>query len=330
VHAFLSPAMTDRYIGDANAEYMTGLAELRSKFDQAALAQGDARTMAMNDALNQGINVKTAITKAAGSFSTARPAIPVGDDLRRILTQPVTFAEAVVRVAPTADVNSGGAAFCAPFSTLDRKFPFNSSATDNASIDEVSTALQRGSGALWNNETAQNLLVRQGPTWRAKPGAQPEPNPQFVNFYNRATRVSEALYNETGDGPSVAFGLRPQFSDGLDRVVVQVDSRRAEFTPSNPAEQVFVWNGPQAQTARISARVNGVDVNVPEAPNGSWALFRIMQEAQWEPAGGQFYNLRWRLPGQQATLTLVLRIPAGGPIFQKDYLRLNCTAQIAR
>lgn len=329
VHAFLSPALTDRYIGDANAEYMTGLAELRSKFDQAALAQGDARTGAMNEALGQGLNVKTAITKAAANFSTARPAIPIGDDLRRLLQQPVTYAEAVVRVAPTADVNSGGAAFCAPFATLDRKFPFSSSATTDATIDEVSTALQRGSGALWNNETAQNLLVRQGPTWRAKPGAQPEPSAQFVNFYNRATRVSEALYTESGDGPTIAFGLRPQFADGIDRIVVQIGSRRVEFTPSSPAEQVFVWNA-QTQSARISARVNSVDVDLAEPPNGPWALFRIMQEAQWEPAGGQFYNLRWRLPGQQTTLTLVLRIPAGVPIFQKDYLRLNCTAQIAR
>lgn len=332
LHQVIPPDQADRLINDANAPYMAALVSLQSALDQVAAAAGPERASALSQAADNAGQAKLAVRQLAQSFSIEGEARLVGDAVQRLLLAPITGAEGVITNLPAAEVNAKGASFCQAFTPITRKYPFNPRSLDDATVDELNAAFQPGGSALWAfyDDALQNLLVRQGSRYAARVGAAPQPSTAFLAFFNQAAEISRMLYDESGGGPHLTFFLRPHASSEIPEITVIIDAQRQTFSRTMAAGQTFDWVGESAREARIIGRVNNVDVTLLEA-RGTWAVFRLFQQAEWQDAGGGRYALRWRFPDRNLTLTAELSLEERVPIFRQEYLgRLSCVSRIAR
>jgi len=333
VHQVTPPEVTDRLVSDANSAYISALMGLQASLDQVATAAGPARAQAVSQAAASADQAKQAVRELALGFSIEGEARRVGQAVRQLLESPITGAEALLGRLPAADVNAAGASFCQPFRELAARYPFNPTATVEASIDDVVAVFQPGGSALWSfyDDVLRELLVRQGNRYAAKVGATPQPTAAFVAFFNRAADISRAFFNDRGEGPEVAFVLRPQTTDAVPEVTITVDGQTQTVTRTVSATRTFVWQGARARVARLSARIGDREVTLIEPPPGPWALFRMIQQAEAQEIGGGRYMLRWRFDEHAIVLAAELNVASGVPIFLTNVIgQLNCVPQIAR
>ncbi|HUE96313.1 MAG TPA: ImcF-related family protein [Longimicrobiaceae bacterium] len=332
VHEVTPPAITDRYVSEANAPYIAALGGLQSSLTQASAAPPQAREAASLLVVSDADRVRSEIRTLAQKFSIEGEAQAVGATVQALLQAPATGVEPLVGGLAASGANQGGAGFCQVLRPVMAKFPFNPRATTDATMDEVSAVFQRGSSALtaFHEGTLQELVIRQGPRFAARVGASPQPTAQFLAFFNRAMEISEALYDERGAGPEVSFLLRAQTTDDLPEVTINIDGQAQTFTRTFSSARPFTWQGARASSIAISGTVNGRDTSLLEA-RGPWAVFRLFQAANWESLGGDRYMLRWQAPGGQSVAAELTMGSGAPPIFRSDYLgQLGCVAQVAR
>jgi type VI secretion system protein ImpL len=126
VHDFAPPGATA--ISQPAGTYLTGLTALQSAMGQVASGgpMRDGGIQAAQAAANQ---MKAEVSGLARTFSTEANPRLVGAALTQFLLQPISSAEVTAGAVPLAEINSGGATFCAPFRPLASKYPFNASAT---------------------------------------------------------------------------------------------------------------------------------------------------------------------------------------------------------
>jgi type VI secretion system protein ImpL len=333
VHQVMPPSVTDRYIDEGNAGYISALAGLQGSLEQVAAAAGPGRTGAMMQAMSSADQVRSAVRTISQTFSLEGDARAVGSSVQSLLQAPLLGMDTMLGGLPAGEINQLGASFCAPFRAVTAKYPFTPRATTEASIDELAALFQPGSSALWTfyEDALQDVLVRQGPRFAPRVGATPQPTPQFVTFFNRAAELSQALYGGSGSSPEVSFLLRAQTTDDLPEITINIDGVPQTFTRTFAAARTFTWVGAQARQARLSAQIGGVETTLLET-RGPWAVFHLLQAADWEPQGTGRYTLRWRIPGREQIVTAELNMPPGTPpIFSRDYMsQLTCVPQIVR
>jgi type VI secretion system protein ImpL len=334
VHLVVPPGDGAQLVSEANAPYLSSLTALQLAMDQVAQAAGPARLDALAQASGNAEQVNLQVRQLAQGFSIQGDAREVGLAVQRLLQAPISGAETLARALPSAEANAQGTSFCQPIRRLAAKYPFNPRGATDAPMDEVAAVLQPGGSALWSfyDESLQNLLVRQGSRYAARIGADPQPTATFVSFFNRAAEVSNGLFPREGAGPQVTFALRPQASEAIPEIRVSIDGQTQAFTPTVAASRTFTWEGERARTARITGRIGATEVTLVEAPEGPWALFRLMQAAEWERTGTGRFRLRWRIPvEQQNYLTADIDFAGASPVFSPGYLnQLDCVAQIVR
>lgn len=332
VHTVIPAGENDRLVTEGNAKYMSALVELQSAMTAVADATGPTRDIALAGASGSVENVSVQAQELAASFNIEGDATVVGAAVQRLLEAPVVSARGLVRAMPTASVNASGASFCAPFQALQRKYPFDERATQEASMEEVAAALQPGASALWSfyDETLRDLLVPQGSRYAARVGASPQPTAEFTAFFNRAAAVSRALFPDGAAAPTLRFALTIQTSEALPEVRVSMDGQTQTYTRTNVAARTFTWEGVRARTFRVTAVRDGIETTLLEGNEGPWTLFRVLRLAEWEPAGADRYFLRWNLPVEPNTLTATITFPTGTAILAPGELRLGCTSQVVR
>ncbi|HEX6924608.1 MAG TPA: ImcF-related family protein [Longimicrobiaceae bacterium] len=332
VYAVIPPGESDSYINDANAPYMGGLVSLQSAMAQVADATGPDRTEALAQAQMSVQQLDLRVSELTQGFRTEGRSVLVGNQVQRLLESPVVAARGLVRGLPTAQVNAAGASFCAPFRALEARYPFDERAVEPASIDDLSALLGRPNSRLWSfyEEQLSQLLIPQGNQYAAPPAAEPRPTEAFTAFFNRAARISEALFPDGAESPTVRFALQVSTSNDLPEVRVTIDGQTHAFTRTMPAAHTYVWDGARARTVRVTKVVDGVETTLLEGSEGPWALLRLLHLASWEQTGAQQYRLRWLLAEAPGELTATLTFASRVPIFAPGQLRLGCVSQILR
>jgi len=333
VHQTTPPEIRDRFISEANEEYMAGLVDLHASMEQLADASGGGREQAMGAVTSSAEQTRRAVRQLAQNFSVAGEAQPVASAVQRLMEAPVSHAESLVTRLPAAQVNARGESLCASFNPVLARYPFDRNASQEVQMDDLESLFGPEEGTLWvfYDDVGQALLSREGGRYVAAPDASPQPTPEFVSFFNRASEVSRAFFGEQGQGPEVVFALRPQTSPELPEVSVSMDGQSHRFTRTVAAAHTFVWEGDRAQNLQITGQVAGQEVTLLEAPEGPWALFRLFGQAQWEQVGQGRYELTWSIPGEQMNLTMELSLARGIPVFRGGFIAdLNCVSRIAR
>src|SRR5215208_133979 len=342
VHAVTPPKVTDKLIGETNGGYVNALVALQSALEAAAAAppgQGDA---AAAPAAQSAQQAKVAARQLAQGFRID-PEAHLESAVQKLLEDPIANAEPLLKSFGATELNAGGKSFCGTFRGLMAKYPFNPNpAAPQATLAEVNTVFRPLTGALWTMyaATLQNALVKQGTQYVPKPGGTTTLSPAFVEFFNRAAAVTDALYKEGAAEPRLTFSVKPLLSAPASAVSITVDGQTATSTPNSAQTRQMEWPGAGVRDGRIAVTLGGADVTLLSY-EGPWSAFRLFQEAEAWTTAGQVHRLEWtlRTRGQTATLAdgtpvkvaAELNLGATPPVFRRGYFAgLSCVSEVAR
>jgi type VI secretion system protein ImpL len=333
VHSVTPPGDTAKYIGPANEGYVNAVVALQASLEQISKAPPDQSDAAVSQAGSAAAQAKLATRQMANKFELDREG-RLHLAVQKLLEDPILYAEGLLQSVGPAQLNGRGRAFCAPFQQMMASFPFNSSSSVMASLDEVAALLQPGTGALWTFVDGQmsSYIIRQGPRFAEKPGSAVRISPAFLGFLNRAADFATSFYRAEGAAPSLTFTMRPILSDAVPSLTVTLDGRPARFTRTSSASQRLTWNGPEASEAALSGVVGGREGDILRF-QGTWAIFKLFNRAQWFPGDG-FYRLEWNasgLTGQPVRAVFDVNLGNAKPILQPNFFAgVSCTGRITR
>ncbi len=336
VHQVVPPSNVDRYVAPSNQPYMNALLNLQTSVDQAAQMPVPDPQIA-STTLSNATSAKISVKQVAQSFNIDQET-HLETTLQKLLEDPITNAESLLRALGPAELNAKGRGLCGQFAAVTNKYPFNPAATAEASIAEVNGLLKPGEGALWvfYDANLKQALAKQGAQY-VSTGTVPL-TPQFVSFFNTAARLSEVLYKPGSPDPKLTYTMTPMKSEGIQSVTLNLDGQTLTTAGTGGAAKQFTWPG--GGQAALSGNFGMGALNF-FSYSGTWAAFRLMGDAErWDPSGAG-YNLEWvvRVGGKPATLpsgaplTVRFFVDLGGApaFFKKGSLAgLRCVSQVAK
>lgn len=342
VHSVVPPSAVDRYIAPPNQSYMGGLGALNTSIEQIAAQPGQPAEAAAGQVLANAVAAKSASRQLAQTFRPD-PEGKVDATTQKLLEDPITYVEGLLRTLGPAELNAKGKALCGQLRPVLAKYPFTPNASQQATLAEVNSILRKPDGALWNfyDANLQRLLVKQGDQYAAAPSGGMALTPAFVAFFNRAAAVSEAFYAGGAQEPRLTYTLKPAPSEGIESLTLRLDGQVLTTSAANAAPKQFVWPGAGTREAKASVKFGGTDLGW-SSNEGLWAVFQFFEEAErWQPAAPGSWQLEWvvragknamTLPsGRPLTVRFELNMGSAPPVFQKGYLsRLGCVADVAR
>jgi type VI secretion system protein ImpL len=280
--AVVSPESSNRFIGSGNTDYINGLIGLESAVSEFAQDPSTPNNpAAAQPVISAAAAAHGAVSQTAQSFDIDEHG-HVEQVVISLLQAPIASVEESLRGAGQQQLNLAGRSFCAGFSALASKYPFSRSATVEATPDEVSSVLKPGTGSLWQfyDSTLKPYIVQQGDTWAAVPGATIRPTPEFLQFFDRATALSAALFPSGAATPSLSFTTHILPSKGIQSVTFSLDTQI--LTGAN-VSKAFTWSPQNAQHAQLIA--NYGTGSLPLQFTGTWSLFHLMDRGRVEQAG---------------------------------------------
>ncbi|MGJ5817084.1 ImcF-related family protein [Paludibaculum fermentans] len=339
--AVVPPASTDRYIAAPNQNYMNALIGLQTSLE-SIVGQPAPNEAVAGQILGNASTAKLAARQLAQTFRLD-PEGHVEAQVQKLLEDPITNIEGLLRGLGPAELNGKGKGVCAQMSAVWSKYPFDPNATAEATLAEVNGLLHKPDGALWvfYEASLSKLLQKQGQQYVPNPTGGINLNPAFVAFFNQAAALSDALYAGDTKDPHVAYTLKPAASEGIQSLSLRLDGQAATFGANDSTPKRFTWQGPGAHEAKAGVRFAGSTDITWFDKDGVWAPFHFFTEAeQFQPAGNG-YSVSWiiragkeamKLPnGKPLTVRFDLSMESAPPIFMKGYWRgLRCVGEVAK
>jgi type VI secretion system protein ImpL len=342
VQAVVPPGSTDRFIAPPNQNYMTALVTIQTSLEGIANQPGAPNDAAAAQTVNNASQAKVNTKQMAQAFNIDAEG-HIEANVQKLLEDPITYLDAMLRSIDTPEINSGGKSLCGGFRPVLGKFPFNPAATSEATLVEVNALFRKPDGMLWTffEQKLQKVLMRQGTQYVPNPGSKVTVNPAFLSFFNAAAAFGEAIYADGSQDPHFSYSLKPEPSDGVQMMTLRVDGQTLTYTAGSPAAfKKFTWQGSGTHEALLSVRFGTLDLGFATG-QGLWAAFHLFQKARTSTATGGVQLLEWvtssgsepvKLPsGQPLTVRLDLDLGAAPPVFQRGYLsRMTCVQDIAK
>ncbi|MDS4071066.1 MAG: type VI secretion system membrane subunit TssM [Candidatus Competibacter sp.] len=172
-------------------------------------------------------------------------------------------------------------------------------------------------------DTSQGSWRWQGPT-----GPEQAIAPESLQAFQRAAAVRDALFAGNSPTPLVRFQLVPlEVSGDVSQFVIGVDGQTLSFTAGQAARIADLqWTGAAGQ-ARIEFLPPAAGGSSQLSETGPWAWFKILDQAQVQPAGSGQFRLTFQLGGRQAVYEL--RAPGGSNPFRLRELEgFRCPDQL--
>ena len=339
VHAVVPPTSVDRYIAPPNQTYVSALVTLQTSVDAAAQPPQPTDAAAAQTMTNASA-ARVSARQVAQSFRID-PEGRVEVTVQKLMEDPITNVEALLRKLGPDELNGKGKAMCVPFRALMTRYPFNPASTVQATAAEVNGVFRKPDGALWKfyDESLQKLLPKQGNQYVAAPGGAVSLSPAFVSFFNHAAALSDFFYAGSAQDPHFTYILRPVPTEGIQNVNLQLDGQQMSYSGGAPAPKNFVWQASGAHEAKASVKFGETPLTWSN-DEGIWAVFQFFGKAeQWRPAGNGNV-LEWVLRlgkdpvlanGKPLTVRFELDMGGGPQVFQKGFLsRAGCVAEVAK
>lgn len=339
--AVVPPASTDRYIAPPNQNYMNALLGLQTSLE-SIVGQPAPNEAVASQILGNASTAKLAARQLAQTFRLD-PAGHVEAQIQKLLEDPITNVEGLLKGLGPAEMNGKGKGLCSQMSGVWNKYPFDPNATAEATIAEVNGLLHRPDGALWAfyDASLSKSLKKQGLQYVPDPSGGLNLNPAFVAFFNQASALTDALYAGNSADPHVAFTLKPVPSEGIQSLSLRLDGQAATFGASDTTPKRFTWAGGGAHEAKAAVRFAGSTDVTWFDKDGVWAPFHFFTEAEQFQPSGNGYMVSWiiragkeamKLPnGKPLTVRFELNMEGAPPIFVKGYWRgLKCVGEVAK
>jgi type VI secretion system protein ImpL len=269
------------YIGPSNKSYVDALLALNGAISgvvgNPAGASDPAAAMPISTAASAA---HLAAQQSAQAFHIDPQAHADATTLA-LMEAPIASAEALVRGIGPAAANAGGKSFCAVYTALFAKVPFNPNGAVQASPAEITAVFQPGSGSLWQfyNSNLKAILVQQGSDYVQAPNAPMQVNPAFAHFFSRAAQVSQEFFPPGATGPSLTFVLRNLPSNGIQTLAIKVDSQ--SLTNTETSKQ-FNWTAQTASSASLTANT------LPLQFSGPWSVFQLFAKGKSQKTGAGY------------------------------------------
>lgn len=339
VHVVVPPANVDHYIAPSNQAYMSALVTLQTSLDAAAQTPQPSDAAAAQTMTNATAARVSAKQVAQGFRLDSEGHVEAITE--KLMEDPITNAEALLRKLGPDELNGKGKAMCVPFRALMNKYPFNSNVTVQATAADVNSVFRKPDGALWKfyDESLQKLLPKQGNTYVAAQGGAVTLNPAFVSFFNNAAALSDFLYGGGSQDPHFTYILKPVPTEGIQNVNLQLDGQQMSYSGGAATPKNFVWQASGTHEAKASVKFGETPLTWSN-DEGLWAVFRFFDKAeQWHPSGtGNVLEWILRLGkdpvlvnGKPLTVRFELDMGGGPQVFQKGYFsHVGCVAEVAK
>ncbi len=336
-----APGCSERLIGDANGPYVNALLALQSSLDRASRASGPTDPV-ISQTQNDATAALQATRQVANNFRPDREG-GVDQMTLKLMTDPITYALALLGTIGPGQMNGQGHNFCVAFNGIANKYPFNTASRVDLTMDELSSILRPNDGLLWTfyENNLKTYLVRAGSQYAPAAGSSVHLTPAFIRFFNRAAALSAALYPNGAREPHLSYSLRALPSEGLQSLTLDIDGVILKSTGAGGPSTQFTWPGASAHNARLTGSLGGPELGY-ESYDGLWAVFRFFGDADHSTASGAGYNFEWvprqgqsgqpqTLPnGKPLTIRYYLDMNGAPPIFEKNYLAgYQCVSRVA-
>ena len=137
--------------------------------------------------------------------------------------------------------------------------------------------------------------MREGQTWKSKdPSKKPQVTQDMLNFLNRAQAVTDAFYPAGATQPRFSYTLRPKLDPAYKDAVLEleVDGQVNAWTSS--LQKQFTWPSAGAGKTGVVGRIKMGSVSFPFASRGgTWAIFRVMGDAEPRPLGSKLVEWKY-------------------------------------
>lgn len=324
------------FVGKTNKSYLGALLDLKGAFDQARQAPAQA-ALAPGAAspISQSAGQARLVTAQIAQNFTPDPTWQIDNLVKNLMLAPIVDAEAA-QPKPGAALNVAGRTFCGQVEALYRRYPFNPSASQAsaATLKDFDAIFQPTAGALAQlyAQGLSSALVLAGSQYVMNSASPVKLNPAFVDFFNRAMAMQQALYPNGSAEPQVRFTLTPTASEGVKTFALIIDGQVLNYP--GPAKQI-VWSG--SANHMVAQSVAGMG-SIQFA--GLWGLFEYFAQATWRPAGNT-YALSWVqksgnqpyiINGKPVTIGVQLDMMGAPPVFKPNYFgsSLRCVPKVAQ
>jgi type VI secretion system protein ImpL len=344
VQAVVPPGSTDRFIAAPNQNYMNALLTIQSSLEAIASQPGAPTDAAAAQTVTNAAQAKVNTRQMAQTFTIDAEG-HIEANVQKLLEDPITYLDAMLRSIDTPEINAGGRALCGDFRPVLSKYPFNPNATNEATVADVNRLFHKPDGILWTflDQKLQKVLTRQGGQYVPNPASKVAVNPSFLAFFNSAAAFGETLYADGSADPHFTYSLKPETTEGVEMITLRVDGQTLSHKAGAAAAfQKFTWRGSGPHEAQLSVRFGNTDLGFASG-EGLWAAFHLFQKANQSTPTGAGQLLEWitssgkvseaiKLPsGRPLTVRLDLDLGTAPPIFQRGYLsRMTCVADIAK
>ncbi|HLH39431.1 MAG TPA: ImcF-related family protein [Bryobacteraceae bacterium] len=340
---FVTPVnCADRYVQASNSQYITALAALQTSMDRVAKAGGEVKDDLVAQTQSDATSGYRAVAQIAQNFRPDRDG-HVDSMVQKLMEDPIRQAEAILGRLGPAQLNSEGRRVCGDFFALMKKYPFDTSSTNDATLQDVNQIFRPGDGRLaqFYQTNLKNYVTQQGGEYVRAPGSRVQVTDAFLRFFNRAMAFSNALYKNGSRDPSITYAMRALPLEVLKGVTLNLDGQVLKADAKGSQFQDFTWPGAATHGAHLAGNLNGAELAFIDK-DGLWAVFRFFGDADRFQPSGSTYTLQWvsrqgqagqpiRMDGKILAIPFSLDLKGAPPVFQKGYLSgFNCVADVAR
>jgi type VI secretion system protein ImpL len=337
---FFVPPGDQGFVADSNKGYLSDLFTLQDGWNRLAQSPQGVKDKAIVDSLLASTTTAKANANQAALGFRGDTQGQVSSATRAIILAPIENSERLLQRLGPLDLNNQGKGLCSQISLLKRKYPFNPSSAEDASLQELAAVFHPQQGSLWALYAGnlQELLIEQGGHYAAKPGGSIQLNPAFVGFFNQAAAISRAFYPEGATEPRFVYTVTPQPIDTLSRLQLRIDGQLLSSGEGGGKPQQVLWPNDGSGSFLYGA-IGGGNVIEVVRYTGPWSVFRFFASAsRIPPTGSGDYEWRPTTSGQPMVVNgkvVIVRYNlnhgANPPILKPGYLStLSCPASVTR
>lgn len=340
VQAVVPPSSVDRYIAPPNQSYMNALVALQTSLEAIA-SQTPVSDAAAAQTLTNATQARVTTRQLAQVFRID-PEAHVETTVQKLMEDPITYVESMLRSIGPAELNAKGKVLCGQWHGVLAKYPFNPSATAEATVAEVNGVFHKPDGALWAfyDANLQKLLPKQGNTYVAAPAGNLTLNPAFVNFFNQASAFADSLYAGGTPDPHFTYTLKPVLTEGIQTLGLQIDGQSLSYSGGTAPPKQFTWQGSGTHEAKATVKFGGPEL-AWSTSEGLWAVFHFIGKADHREPTATGETLEWTIrigkepvtlpSGKPLVVRFELDMAGAPPVFQKSFAsRLGCVAEVAK